>query len=473
MKKVLFVVPPQSKDYPEYPHTGIGYLSEYLEVNGGESAIIDMRLGYPIKEVLKKAKEYNPDLIAITLVTAGRNDGYAAINELKKAGYNVVIGGPHVSMLRKKVLEECGADFAVKGEGEEPLLELVQEKPLEEIKNLIYRKDGEIIENIDRPFISELDKVPWPKHSKIDFPKYKGGWISIVSSRGCPYQCVYCSARLGMGMKYRARSPENVLEELKYWNDKGVKYFHIVDDNFTLDKSRVMELCDLILKNNIQATFACDGVRADRVDFEVMKKMREAGFKYLSFGVEGGNNKVLARIKKGETIEQIEKAIKDACDLGFEIYLFFIVGSPGETPEDVDDSINLALKYPIAGANFYNLVPFPGTELFDYALENNYFIVDPKEYLKAVPYYGDDPVFETPEFSREERIKALKKTRKVRQQIRRRVLKKRLDKLGVTGKLAYPFLRNEFIKDVIVGRFLVKIPFVRGIVRKKTEQAFV
>ena len=473
MKKILFVVPKQSEEYPQYPHTGIGYLSEYLASKGIDSNIVDMRLGYSEEQLADFAAKYKPDFVGVTMVTAGRNSGYRIISFLKSKGYTIVLGGPHVSMLGKKVLEETPVDFAVKCEGEEAIFELLKGKKPETIKNLIFRKNSQIIENPVRPFIKKLDKIPWPKHEKAEISKYRGGGVSIVTSRGCPYSCIYCSAHLGMGRGYRARSPESVIKELKFWALRGKRYFHIVDDNFTLDKARVMKICSLIIKNNIKATFACDGVRADRVDFEVLKKMKEAGVKYLSFGVEGGNNKVLAAIKKGETIEQIEKAIRDSVKLGFEVYLYFLIGSPTETPKDVEDSINLALKYPIAGANFYNLVPFPGTELMSYVQKSGHFIIKPEQYLKDVPYYGDNPVFETKEFTRVQRIRALRRANRIRTLIRRKVLKKRLYKLGISGRLAYPFLKYEFIKDVIVNRFMVKVPILRGIIRKKTEDAFI
>ncbi len=476
MKKILFIVPQQSDEYPEYPHTGIGYLSEFLTKNKIDNKIIDMRLGYTIKDALNLLKKYKPDFVGITLITAKRDKGYELINsvanECSKTKCKVVIGGPHVSMISSKVLEECRADFAVKGEGEETLLELLRGKNTKKIDGLIFRNQGKIIENKDRKWLINLDKLPWPKHEKAELKKYKGGGVSIVTSRGCPYQCIYCSAKLVAGQCFRVRSPENILEELEYWNQNKINYFHIVDDNFTLNKERVVELCNLILKNKITSTFACDGVRADRVDYETLKKMKQAGFKYLSFGVEGGNNKVLQAIKKGETIEQIKKAIEDSIKLGFEVYLFFLVGSPTETQKDVEDSIALALKYSIAGVNFYNLVPFPGTELYDYVEKNNLFLIKPEQYLKDAPYYSNTPVFETPEFPKKQRIRMLKKTKEIRQKIKRRVLKQRLEKLGLLGKISYPLLRFEFVKDVLVGKFLVKIPLLRKFIKRKTIEAF-
>ncbi|MCX6748462.1 MAG: radical SAM protein [Candidatus Pacearchaeota archaeon] len=474
MVKVLFVIPKQSEEYPEYPHTGVGYLSEYLIKNKIENRIIDMRLGCSLSKLLEKINQFLPDFIAITMVTANRNRGYDLANLLKKeAKARIIIGGPHVSMIKSKVLEECKADFAIKCEGEEALLELVRGIKPKKIKNLIYRKNNKIIENPARKFIKNLDKIPWPRYETAELEKYGGRGRSIVTSRGCPYSCIYCSAHFGSGKLFRARSPENIMEEIKYWVGQGIRYFHIVDDNFTFDKKRTIEICNLIIKNKIKATFACDGIRADKVDYEVLKKMRRAGFKYLSFGVESGNNRILGILKKGERIEQIEKAIKDSIRLGFEVYLFFLVGSPGETVKDVQDSINIALKYDVAGANFYNLVPFPGTELYNYVEKNKLFIIPPEEYLKNAPYYSDEPVFSTPEFPRKDRIKMLRKTEQIRHTIRNRVLRKRLSKLGLIGKIAYPFLKYDFIKEVLIGRFLVKIPFVRNLVKEKTEQVFI
>jgi len=471
-KKVLFVIPKLEHSYPESPHNGIGYLSEYLTENNVDNDIIDMRLGYSITDVLKKIKIYSPDLIGVTTTTYNRDICYDVINKLKRNGCTVVMGGPHVSTIRKDVLKECNADYAIKLEGEHALLELCRGNDLPSIKNLIYGQNGEIIENEDRPFLIDLDQLPFPKHAKAELDKYKKSSTSIITSRGCPYQCIYCASKLVMGRLFRKRSPKNVLEEIKYWYERGVRYIHILDDNFTLDKNRTMEICALIKKENIIATFACDGVRADKIDTELLTTLNDCGVEYLSFGVEGGNNKVLRAIKKGETIEQIEQAIKQSCDMGFKVYLFFIVGSPGETPADVEDSIKLVQKYPIVGANFYNLIPFPGTELYDYVQKNNYFAVQPSEYLKFVPYYGNTPVFATPEFSYEDRKKALAKTRAIGQQIRNKVLKRRLTRFGLLGRVGYLFLRYNFVKEKLVDKLVSRSTFFRKFVSKKTSEVF-
>jgi radical SAM superfamily enzyme YgiQ (UPF0313 family) len=308
---------------PEEPHPGIGYLSEFLTSNGIENYVIDMRLGYTLKKLMKKIKEINPDLIGITLMTL-RHDIAIKIIEKIKSNFNckIVVGGPHVSLFRKKVLEECKADFAIKHEGEYTLLELCQGKNLKNIKGLIYRNGNKIIENPDRPFIENLDTLPFPKYRKFELEKYPDIFtfkknimikksIPIITSRGCPFNCIYCPVKTVMGNKWRVRSAENVAEELKYWYKMGYRIFEFWDDNFTLDKKRVYKICDLIKKNNLvnlQLSIS-NGIRADTVDKRLLKRMKEVGFNHIAFGVEAGNNKILKIIRKGETIETIEIAI--------------------------------------------------------------------------------------------------------------------------------------------------------------------
>ena len=166
----------------------------------------------------------------------------------------------------------------------------------------------------------------------------------MASSRGCPYKCIFCSVKAVAGGKLRVRSPENVIDEIEYWYQKGYRKFNFVDDNFTFYRDRVYKICDEIQRRGLKnLKFTCaGGIRADTVDHKLLARMKEVGFYYNAFGVEGGNDKVLKSIKKGEKMEQIRSAIKDACDLGYEVMLFFLVGSPGETWKDIEDSVAVA-----------------------------------------------------------------------------------------------------------------------------------
>lgn len=446
-KKVLLCLPPSTgiHGWSSAPPTGIGYLEEVLERNGIVVNVLDLRLGHTVKDLLKRAEKFCPDLVGVSTLTYRYGEAYELINRLKRAGHRVVIGGPHVSVMRSKVLEECEADFAIKHEGEYKLLSLCRGENLGEIDGLIYRKSGRIIENKDGEFIEDLDSIPFPRYQKFELGRYMfNSPLPIISSRGCPYSCTFCSVKVVAGRRYRPRSARNVVAELEYWYQKGHHSFSFQDDNFTFDRQRVFDLCDLIEERGLSGlTMECgNGIRADRMDRELLKRMKEVGFRSLAIGVEAGNNKVLKSIKKGETIETIEQAIKTACDLGYSTRLYFLLGSPGETPQDLEDSIRLASKYPVAEAKFSNILPFPETELYHWIEDNKLFLVEPKEYLNTIMLYDNIPVFETPEFPADERRKAFAYTRRIRKRTQQKNLKRNLvSRYGIMGRLAYPLLK--------------------------------
>lgn len=452
-KRVLLCMPPLPGRYgwPSAPYTGIGYLSEVLTQNKIENDVIDLRLGYKLNDLIKKIEEFGPDLIGMTIMSYHRDVAYNLIKSIQNPVYQIVVGGPHASTYGHRTLEECVADFAIRLEGEYTLLELCKSKDIEKIEGLVYRDGNQIIENENRDFIRNLDELPFPKYEKFELEKYARKEIFIVSSRGCPQECIFCPIKVTVGRVWRARSAENVVEELKYWYERGYRTFQFADDNFSLSKERVLKICDLIEENNLSGiSLNCpNGLRADRVDKELLQRMKEVGFKILCFGVETASNKVLKRIKKGENIQTIERAVRTACDLNFDVGLFFMVGHPTETPSDVEKSIKFALRYPIRNANFYNIVPFPGTELFEWVEKNNYFVQDPDKYLNSSAHF-DEPIFETPEFPIKERRIMLEKTRVIERLIRKRDTEKRLKKYGILTKAA----TNIFFSKMVYSQIL-------------------
>lgn len=470
--RVLLLIPPFPSDelggsssiLPRAPHVGVGYLSEFLKKHGVEHNVLDLRftygrnktkLSYTINHLRKKINEFKPDLIGITMMSYRHDLSYEIIKQIKNEKYKIVVGGPHVSTFRKKILEDCEADFAIKLEGEYTLLELCQGMNPADIKGLIFRDGENIIENEDRPFIKNLDSLGFPCYEKFDLERYVDKAILIVSSRGCPFKCIYCPIKVTMGREFRIRSPESIIEEIKYWYKRGYRNFSFEDDNFTLIKERVYKFCDLLEELNLKdLVLTCpNGVRPDCVDRDLLKRMREVGFNQIYFGVEAGNNKVLKRIKKGERIETIEEAIKNACDLGYKVGLFFMVGHPGETPSDVEDSIRLALKYPVTSAAFYNIIPFPNTELFDWISENNYFVVDWEKHLNYVAHFNNSPFFETPEFSLGERKKALDRTAKISKKIKKASFERSFSKYKTINKIAAQLLYSGFTYRFFLKHF--------------------
>jgi radical SAM superfamily enzyme YgiQ (UPF0313 family) len=222
-----------------------------------------------------------------------------------------------------------------------------------------------------------------------------------------------------LGVRYRARSPENFVDEIEYWYGRGFRQFAIDDDNFTFDNRRVHQICDQIERRGLRGLMirCSNGLRADRVDRQLLARMKEIGVRVVGFGVDGGNDRVLKHLKKGETIETIERAIAIACDLGLDVKIFIIVGTPHETEADIEDSIRLGRKYPVARVNYNNAIPYPGTEMFDHVEAHDLFLIPPEEYLNSTSEEKTVPVFETPELPRAKRIELLGRCHEVEKEV--------------------------------------------------------
>jgi radical SAM superfamily enzyme YgiQ (UPF0313 family) len=465
--KVLLVQPRYSSShYGAYrPPAGLGYLAEVLKRNGIDYDVLDMDQGYDYRHLKEKIDAYAPDIVGVTMLSLDFKKTYKMLVQTKSdfPHLPLTVGGAHISVMREEALNQCTAiDYGVVLEGEFTFLELCQGMNPDTIPGLIYRSDQNLVYTGDRAFVKELDSIPWPRYDRFDMDKYILREVTVITSRGCPHNCIYCPVNLAIGKKMRFRSADNVADEIEHWIRKGYR-FYVGDDNFTASKKRVYQICDQIEQRGLvgAAELQClNGVRADRVDRGLLKRMKEVGFTALAFGVEGGNEEMLRIIKKGERLADIEVAIQDACDLGFDVTLFFLVGVPGETMSDFEDSVALALKYPIADVRFYNLIPFPRTEVYDFVSRNNYFIYDEDSFLDQVYAWGTDPVFATPEFPAEQRRKALEIGHKVRLRVRRQFAKRRLKKFG---PLAGP-LSTVFVQPVVQS-----VLFRNGPIRRLAE----
>jgi radical SAM superfamily enzyme YgiQ (UPF0313 family) len=276
--------------------------------------------------------------------------------------------------------------------------------------------------------------------------------LPIISSRGCPFDCIYCPVKCSIGDNFRARSPESIMTDLSYWYERGWRRFSFGDDNFTLIRERVQRFCELAKASNLPGLkLSCDnGIRADRVDRDLLRLMKEAGFYRIALGVEAGNDKVLKMLKKKESIATIKARIQEAAELGYEVDLFFLVGSPGETMADLEDSFRIALESPINCAYFYNIIPFPHTELYDWIKQNGKLLADPAEYLNNYPIYEARPLFETKEMPQAQRKRALRRAFRIMSLTTQRSWSRRLAKLGWLGKiLAYLYTRG-FVQNIIL-----------------------
>lgn len=425
--KILFVVPEvksmfgTEKGIPIHPHVGIAYLTSVLKKNHHQVQIVDCGIEKkPFQAIKETIKQFQPDLIGVTGFSYAYKYLYQTIQEVRKlTKIPILIGGPHVSANKKTILKETKANFAMYGESEVSFVkfldELAKNKPnFSLVPNLIWAKikNGQPIINPQEPPIYNLDSLPFPSYQSFEikkYPCYNEKIIPIITSRGCPYGCNYCSVRLSMGQNFRPRSPQNVIKELKYWYQKGFDHFDFNDDCFTLDISRAEKICDLIIKNKLKIKFQLyNGIRVNNITLKLLKKLKKSGCYFIAYGCESGSQKVLDRIKKNITLDQVRQAINFTNKAKIKNAVNFIVGHQDETYQDAQETLKFAKSLNTNYVNFYNLVPYPGTEVYDWALKHAHFLFPKNKYLKDVSYRDINPIFETKEFTKEQRIKIMK-----------------------------------------------------------------
>ncbi len=472
-KKILLINPyyPHTRFGAFRPPTGLGYIAEALKWKNIEYDVLDMALGYPIKALVKKIKIFSPDLIAITMMTYMYKNTYNILAIIKeKFPYaKIVVGGAHISAIREDALKACKAiDYGIVCEGEKAIIELCEGEDMRMIKGLLYRSEEGVKYNGDREFENNLDAVRFPTYHKFELQRYMLKEVDLITSRGCPYGCIYCTVRLSSGNRVRMRSASSVADEIEYWYKNGYRNLEIADDNFSFSKERVHQICEEISKKKLaDLKFRCgNGLRADKVDGDLLRHMKEVGFRHIAFGVESGNEIVLKTMKKGEDAKVLDNAIKIACELKFDVTLFFIVGLPEETALTLQDTFRLAMKYPIMEAKFFNPIPYPKTELYRWAESNNLFLIQPEKYLNDFTSFVFKPVYETKYFMKGDRIKALKYSDKIRKTILRRSVRQKLKTYGIFAYIfAYlytmSFIERAFRENIKFRRFVDFITFAR------------
>lgn len=407
MKNIVLIDP---EGYTRGLNVGLGYLSAILVKNEYNLKVLDYNNNARKKdkrlESVRKA-----DFVGISIKTLTVENGVNLARKIKQVNKDVkiVCGGPHVILDGLDFLKEHEEfDIGVVGEGEEALLEIVSGKDLNEIKGIIYRSKRDIFSTPRMEWNKNLDEIPFPNYDYFDsVPEViKSAGYPILTSRGCPFNCTYCSVREISGRAWRARSPQNILDELHHAKDKHkIKEFYIVDDNFTLNMNRAKDFCQMLVSEKMNLNWSCpNGVRADSLDKELLCLMKESGCTSISLGIESGVPEVFGRIKKGEKLDDIENAVKMAKDCGVKVFGFFIIGLPGSTFELDKKSVEFAKRIGLKKATWNLLVPYPRTEVWRWVQENGIVLRDWKEGY----HFGAKPkiVFETREYTERERIDA-------------------------------------------------------------------
>ena len=323
-------------------------------------------------------KEEGYELVGITTTTPTYNNVVKLCDLIKReTSAKTVIGGIHPTVMPEESIGVKSIDFVVKGEGEETICELVDclkknEEPVH-VKGLLYKKNGNIIVNEDRGLIKDLDTLPFPAwhlFNQLDYT-YPDSLCSrvfpMMSSRGCPCNCSFCSVKNIFLRKSRPRSSKNIVDEIENLIKKySAREIHFWDDNFTVSKKRVFQTRDEILKRKIKIKISFpNGLRVDCVNMEILEALKEMGTYSIALGVESGNQDVLDSVNKGTTMEEIEEAFKIVKKLNMETWAFFMIGFPQDTEVTIKDTINFAIKLDPDIAKFHILTPYPGTRVFD------------------------------------------------------------------------------------------------------------
>jgi len=381
------------------------------------------RIGLKNNEIADRIRQWSPDIVVITVRFSGWSKiAYEIASIVKNINKNIntVLAGLHPSTRPEDCLAHPNIDFVVIGEPEDTIFELVGAleqgtiQSLKKIRGIAFNENGEKVVTPPRPAIQDLDSLPFPARHLLPMAAYFAAakenplrgeiskpWATMITSRGCPYNCVFCANHNVMGRQWRGRSPENVVDEI----EQLVRTYHIkqidfYDDNMTLNKKRMETICDLIVKRGLDIEwYTPNGVRADTLDENLLTKMRKSGCKKIRIAPESGVQRVVNQIiKKDLNLIDVEKAVVSCKKVGIKVGCFFVIGLIGETKEDIKESINYAYKLRQLGADrFYFSIAQPvyGTELYEQAKRGGF--------LRAC--FSDDalakvePLIETPEFT--------------------------------------------------------------------------
>jgi anaerobic magnesium-protoporphyrin IX monomethyl ester cyclase len=383
--KVALIRPPEVNPhwYTTRPSLGISYISSYLKSHGVQTDIFDANYNaWTEDQTVDLVAKYRPDIIGITAMTHEINKAHSIITALTKRLHNIpsVIGGCHITALPQETLTEFpNFSYGIYGEGEQTMLSLIEclrdkrETPVSAINGLVYRNNTQILVNPPRTRLSseELSNLPYPNFGQYFKNKSalsgKNDCYVMISSRGCPYNCIFCMQVLGR--QVRRRSAESIVEEMEYAIEQyGAHTIYFLDEIFLFNDQLTYDILELIKKHNLPKRIRWRGLtRVNFVDEKLIRNVKEAGCFVLEIGIEAGSNEVLKRINKQITVEQAEQAVKTIKDAGISVEANFILGHPNETVESIKTTINLAAKLNPDAVAIGVMTPYPGTKIFDMA----------------------------------------------------------------------------------------------------------
>jgi anaerobic magnesium-protoporphyrin IX monomethyl ester cyclase len=384
--KVLLVRPITEKMPIIIPNLGLGYLSAQLKKHGHSVHVLDCakeRMGYEGFRTFLAGNKF--DMVGIQIFTCDFSSARRMFEIVKAADIRTitVAGGPHISGLPEYTMNTVKElDYGFCGESEISLVrfcDFLSGKDgagISDVPGLVYRNGGAVTVN-PRKIFEDLDTLDFPDWQSIDpasYPHAPQGTFTkripvapVITSRGCPYECTYCGVETNTGRRLRKRSPANIISEIELLVNKyGVREIHIEDDNFTFDRKRVVEFCNMIIDRKISISWACpNGVRLDTLDAELLRLMEKAGCYSFAIGIESGSPKILNDMNRRMSLDTLkEKVGLISSSSRIRMTGFAMAGYPTETLEDIEATVRLTLMLPINRVQYSNFLPLPGTKIF-------------------------------------------------------------------------------------------------------------
>jgi len=386
---------------PIHPPLSLGYLSSVLREANHDVLVIDASAeNMSLHKLVKRLIDWNLDAIGITTNIASSRKAVMTARFIRAnlEHIPIIMGGPWATIEYKKILRSKIADYVVCGEGERTIVDLLDnlhdKSNLKDVKGICYRADdGSVVKTEDREFITDLDSLPFPAWDlfppsrKYNFPYRKQPFYPIMTTRGCPFDCIHCT-KVVHGYAYRTRSIENVLKEIKYLIENfGTKELLIIDDCFNLDIGRAEKIMDEIIKNkfNLMIKFT-NGIRADRITPSFGRKLKAAGTYYAALGIESGNQQIVNKIGKRLDLRKVITATRILKENKIIPGGFFMLGHPYDNFQTMVQTVNFAKSLDLDYPHFFKAIPFPGTKMYDIVIEHGNFIKNTISSEKADGY---------------------------------------------------------------------------------------
>lgn len=395
---------------------GLMYVSSSVRRHFGDR--VQTRLGTIVSRIDRPGDEeselrailhdWQPDVVGFRALSIAKDVLHRLVAETKawSPACPVLVGGPHATDDPGDVLENTAAECAVLGEGEDTAVELLERllagQDIHGVHGIALRSGSGVVRTPPRAPIDDLDALPWPDYGEIDQDRFTNRYLTfsarifrphgnVLTSRGCPYRCMYCHNILGKA--FRARSAESVVDEIRYLHDHhGLRDFQIIDDIFNLDRRRAHRICDLLLGSGMDITLSFpNGVRTDLLDRELIEKLAATGTRMMSIAVETASPRLQKLIRKNLKLDQVLDNIGHATRAGVITRGFFMVGFPTETLEEARQTIQFAVDSELCGATFFTVVYFPGTELYELARQLGYFRDRGSEVRRDYVEVGEGP----------------------------------------------------------------------------------